>query len=94
MTANDCLQQLTAALNALGPDDALSPWAREAQRHWPTLQSALPPVYLEVLQGLLDRVESAALFGGESCSFSQSELLQLLQQWTTRATAHLAKVDI
>jgi len=91
MTPTDCLHQLATALQTLEPDAPLTPWAQQAQQHWPTLQTALPPKYLDVLQGLLDRLESAALFGGESCSFSQTDLHQLLQQWTAQATAYLAK---
>jgi hypothetical protein len=47
--------------------------------------AALPPRYAEVLQRLLDRLEASALFTEESCSFSQRELLDALQQWIDKA---------
>ncbi|GKS96515.1 hypothetical protein [Acidovorax sp. SUPP2825] len=49
------------------------------------LLAALPPRYAEVLHGLLDRLESSALFSEESCSFSQKDLLDSLQQWVDKA---------
>lgn len=49
------------------------------------LLSRLPPKYREVLAQLLDRLESSALFSEESCSFSQSGLLDNLQLWIDRA---------
>jgi hypothetical protein len=93
MTASECLNDLNQLLSDMGPDAALTPWAQRAHHHWPTLQAALPARYLQVLQGVLDRLESAALFGGESCSFSQSEMQQLLQQWTAKAIAELANTS-
>ena len=51
------------------------------------LLADLPPRYGEVWRGLLDRLESSALFTEESCSFSQSELIQSLQLWIDKATA-------
>lgn len=53
------------------------------------LLETLPPRYAEVLHGLLDRLESSALFAEESCSFSQSELLDSLQLWLDKAAAQL-----
>lgn len=55
------------------------------------LLDALPPRYAEVLHGLLDRLESAALFAEESCSFSQTELLDSLQLWLDKAAQQLAR---
>ncbi|HVL29431.1 MAG TPA: hypothetical protein VM326_01775 [Sphingomicrobium sp.] len=54
------------------------------------LPPQLPPQYGEVLGGLLDRLESGALFGGESCSFSQDELVASLQVWIDKARERLA----
>jgi hypothetical protein len=45
----------------------------------------LPPRFAEVLAGLLDRIESSALFSEESCSFSQRDLQDALQTWLDRA---------
>ena len=53
------------------------------------LLAALPPRYAEVLHGLLDRLESSALFSEESCSFSQKDLLASLQMWVDKARALL-----
>ncbi len=53
------------------------------------LLDALPPRYAEVLHGLLDRLESSALFAEESCSFSQIDLLDSLQLWLDKAAAQL-----
>ena len=53
------------------------------------LLAALPPQFDQVLQHLLDRLESAALFSEESCSFSQTELLDSLQQWLDHAQGQL-----
>ncbi|MBA4328791.1 MAG: hypothetical protein C0428_11235 [Polaromonas sp.] len=55
------------------------------------LLAALPPPFASVLQHLLDRLESAALFSEESCSFSQKELLDSLQQWLDHAQGQLAR---
>jgi len=38
---------------------------------------------------LLDRLESSALFSEESCSFSQSALLDNLDLWMQKAAAQL-----
>lgn len=47
--------------------------------------NALPPRFTEVLNRLLDSLESSALFTEESCSFSQNDLLSGLDQWLTQA---------
>ena len=49
------------------------------------LLAALPPRYGEVWLGLIDRLESSALFNEESCSFSQSALLDNLEGWLVKA---------
>ncbi len=53
--------------------------------------SALPGRYGVVLTDLLDRLESSALFREESCSFSQSGLLDNLQLWLDKAREQAAK---
>ncbi len=60
-----------------------------AARHHTALLAALPPRYGEVLQGLLDRLESSALFSEESCSFSQKDLLDNLALWLEKAQSQL-----
>ena len=57
------------------------------------LLSALPPRYGEVLLGLLDRLESSALFTDESCSFSHRDLQDSVQLWLDKARALLAAAD-
>ena len=54
--------------------------------------AALPPRYGEVLLGLLDRLESSALFSEESCSFSQKDLLDSLQMWVDKARGVLTQL--
>ena len=49
--------------------------------------ATLPAKWREVLDGLLMRLESARLFSGESCSFSQADMLGALGDWLTRARA-------
>ena len=81
-TVQEALQQLRQThLTA----HALSELAR-AQT---ALLEALPPRYSEVLLGLLDRLESSALFSEESCSFSQQGLLDNLQMWVDKARGQL-----
>ncbi len=53
------------------------------------LLAALPPAFTPVLHGLLDRLESGALFDAESCSFSQQDLYDSLQMWLDKAAARL-----
>ncbi len=57
------------------------------------LLAALPPRYTEVLLNLLDRLESSALFAEESCSFSQTDLLDSLQLWLDKAAGLLQARD-
>ncbi|WP_019654911.1 hypothetical protein [Variovorax atrisoli] len=68
-----------------GPVTTLSDEARASTE----LLGALPPRYGEVLLGLLDRLESSALFSEESCSFSQKDLLDNLQVWVDKARGQL-----
>ena len=54
------------------------------------LLAELPPRYAEVLDGLLMRLESAALFSEESCSFSRTELIDNLSLWVDKAESYIA----
>ena len=58
-------------------------------RHTSALLQALPPRYTEVWLGLIDRLESSALFSEESCSFSQTDLLDNLALVLDKAEAKL-----
>lgn len=84
------VQALAAALTEL--QSAPGQTAAFAQR-WrsalPDALAALPPRFTEVLLGLLDRLESSALFADESCSFSHRELLGSLALWVEKATERL-----
>jgi len=55
------------------------------------LTDALPGRFNEVLSQLLNGLESSALFTEESCSFSQTELLDSLQLWIDKAGLQLQK---
>jgi hypothetical protein len=83
------LTPLQAGLDALR-QDRLTPAAFSQMARGQTgLLAALPPRYGEVLLGLLDRLESSALFSEESCSFSQRDLLDNLQLWLDKAALQL-----
>jgi hypothetical protein len=58
-------------------------WRDAAHAHEP----ALPQRYLDVLERLLNQLESAALFSEESCSFSQADMAGALGDWLARAMA-------
>ncbi len=62
----------------------------DASRAHEALLAALPERYTQVLHGLLDRLESSALFAEESCSFSQKDLTDSLQMWIDKAGAQLS----
>ncbi len=55
----------------------------------PELRAALPERFDTVLNDLLDRLSASALFGEESCSFSQKDLLDGLQSWLAHAQLRL-----
>ncbi len=83
------LAPLQAEFDALR-SGATSPVAfSQHARAQSALLAALPPRYTEVLLGLLDRLESSALFAEESCSFSQRDLLDSLQLWLDKAALQL-----
>lgn len=96
MTMNTPAQQLTAlagALQQLRSDTlTVSAFSHLAQNQ-AALLAALPPQFATVLQQLLDRLESGALFSEESCSFSQKDLLDSLQQWLDHAQHQLGTGD-
>ncbi|MCZ8257368.1 MAG: hypothetical protein O9327_17090 [Polaromonas sp.] len=56
-----------------------------------SLAAALPGRFNDVLSQLLNGLESSALFTEESCSFSQTELLDSLQLWIDKAGLQLHK---
>ena len=66
-------------------DRAFMQTAREQAQ----LFAALPPKFEEVWFELVDRLESSALFAEESCSFSQTDLLDNLALVLDKAEAKL-----
>lgn len=88
------LQQLALIESALARfrDQACSASTlADTARAQTALLAALPPRYGEVLLGLLDRLESSALFSEESCSFSQKDLVANLEMWVGKARGTLGK---
>ena len=84
----DTIAGRIATLRNGGDDGSVTTLSNEA-RASTELLGALPPRYGEVLLGLLDRLESSALFSEESCSFSQKDLLDNLQVWADKARGQL-----
>lgn len=91
MTAHAQLGDVACALQQLRGDALDVAVFIRLARQQTGLLAALPANYGEVLQQLLDRLESSALFSDESCSFSQKELLDSLQQWLDHAQRQLNK---
>jgi len=84
-TAAHQLQALQSALDSLRQSAQSAHAFSEGARAHGALLATLPPRYAEVLHGLLDRLESSALFSEESCSFSQKDLADSLQMWIDKA---------
>jgi len=90
-TTHTELNALRAGLQALrGGNQRVHDFSAQA-RQSQALLGALPARYSEVLLGLLDRLESSALFAEESCSFSQVDLLDSLQMWLDKAEVQLGR---
>lgn len=89
MNAHDQFAAASSAFARLrGSEIRISEFS-DGVRSQTALLAALPPRYGDVLLQLLDRLESAALFSEESCSFSQKELFDSLQLWFDKAGAQL-----
>jgi hypothetical protein len=85
---SDHLSTLPATLDAfkqggLTLTQLVQQWRDAAQGHQP----ALPPRYREVLERILTQLESSALFSEESCSFSQTDIVNALGDWLAKARA-------
>jgi hypothetical protein len=91
MTAQHQLDAIGTALQHLrdGTQGAAAFSQLAAQQQ--ILAEALPGRFNEVLSQLLNGLESSALFTEESCSFSQTELLDSLQLWIDKAGLQLQK---
>lgn len=88
------LQTLQTALAQLRAGTLTVPAFSAQARLLDGLLAALPPRYGEVLLGLLDRLESSALFTDESCSFSHRDLQDSVQLWLDKANAQLASAKL
>lgn len=93
MEAARQLQQLRSGFEQLAQTQITASALGQQARAATTLLQALPPRYGEVLLNLLDRLESSALFTEESCSFSQTDLLDNLQAWADKAQAQLEQLS-
>ena len=71
------------ARGAMSVQDLARNWRDGAHVHQP----ALPQRYLDVLERVLNQLESAALFTEESCSFSQADMVGALGDWLAKARA-------
>lgn len=89
LSATDALPSLHADLARLRRGELTAHAFSARARDNAPLLAALPARYAEVLHGLLDRLESGALFSEESCSFSQKDLIDSLQMWLDKAGAAL-----
>jgi hypothetical protein len=83
---SDRLATLPATLNefargAMSLNDLARDWRDAAATHEP----ALPQRYVDVLERVLNQLESAALFTEESCSISQTDMVAALADWLKRA---------
>ena len=85
MTRSHLVTPVQDALTAFIQGSVSASALSHTARHQADLLAALPPRYTEVLHGLLDRLESSALFSEESCSFSQKDLVDSLQMWVDKA---------
>jgi hypothetical protein len=89
MSATVALATLRIALTDLR-NNALTDLAFiQTARSQEALFKALPPKFEQVWLELVDRLESSALFSEESCSFSQTDLLDNLALVLDKAEAKL-----
>ncbi len=86
---NPSLTRLDAALTDLQAGQIDTRRFVALARDQTELLEQLPPRYAEVLHGLLDRLESSALFDAESCSFSQRDLTDSMRLWLDKAASQL-----
>ncbi|MEY4363312.1 MAG: hypothetical protein RLZZ24_664 [Pseudomonadota bacterium] len=57
------------------------------------LLALLPERFAPVWHGLMDRLQSSALFSEESCSFSQTDLIDSLSLWVDKAQQELQRSE-
>ncbi len=82
---NQTLDQLHHALEQLRDGSLQTRDFCQRARDQELLFKVLPERYQTVWLDLIDRMESSALFTEESCSFSQTELIDSLSIWLDKA---------
>ena len=90
----DAVRALGSLSQALGQVRSGSLGAQDfsqTARSQTALLARLPPRFTDVLLNLMDRLESSALFSEESCSFSQTDLLDSMKLWLDKAELQLAR---
>ena len=90
MSATVALATLRMALTDLRNNARADRAFVQTARSQEALFKALPPKFELVWLELVDRLESSALFSEESCSFSQTDLLDNLGLVLDKAEAKLA----
>lgn len=90
MTAIEQLNEIKTKLAQFQASEIRTTELTDAARASLVLASSLPPQFGEVLNNILDRLESSALFTEESCSFSQTGLLENLEVWIQKAQLRIA----
>jgi hypothetical protein len=83
------LATLRISLATLRSDPTTDRTFVQTARSQEALFKALPPQFEDVWLGLVDRLESSALFNEESCSFSQTDLLDNLDVVLEKAAQRL-----
>jgi hypothetical protein len=91
MTALEQLKVIKTKFAQFQANEIRSTELADAARAALVLLSSLPPQFGEVLNNILDRLESSALFTEESCSFSQTGLLESLEVWIEKAQLRIAE---
>jgi hypothetical protein len=76
---------LESSLAAFDRDEIQVETLCETWRQVALSLSSLPPRYRVVLEDILQRMESSALFTDESCSFSMKDMRNSLQFWLEKA---------
>jgi hypothetical protein len=89
MSATVALATLRIALTNLRNNARTDRAFIQTARAQEALFKALPPKFEQVWLELVDRLESSALFSEESCSFSQTDLLDNLALVLDKAEAKL-----
>ncbi len=89
MSATVALATLRIALTDLRNNARTDRAFIQIARSQEALFKALPPKFEQVWLELVDRLESSALFNEESCSFSQTDLLDNLALVLDKAEAKL-----